>query len=230
MGKPMIIIIGSSSGLGKKITEMLLNYDKIIFTHFKNELIFIDQNVKSQYLDLTNFESIDNFIQNNKSILKNLTLVNLSAYSKDGLFYDYDYFDWKNTFDINVNGPFYLIKKLLPFMISNKFGRIINISSYLANNGAIGASAYSSSKSALIGLTKTLSKEYGRFNILTNIIELGYFNIGLIDRFEEKTLNKLKKKIPTNSFGEPLEIVNMIQLLISSKYVNGAQIKINGGL
>ena len=70
----MIIIIGSSSGLGKKITEMLLNYDKIIFTHFKNELIFIDQNVKSQYLDLTNFESIDNFIQNNKSILKNLTL------------------------------------------------------------------------------------------------------------------------------------------------------------
>ena len=226
----MIIIIGSSSGLGKKITEMLLNYDKIIFTHFKNELIFIEQNVKSQYLDLTDFESIDNFIQNNKSILKNLTLVNLSAYSKDGLFYDYDYFDWKNTFDINVNGPFYLIKKLLPFMISNKFGRIINISSYLANNGAIGASAYSSSKSALIGLTKTLSKEYGRFNILTNIIELGYFNIGLIDRFEEKTLNKLKKKIPTNSFGEPLEIVNMIQLLISSKYVNGAQIKINGGL
>ena len=65
---------------------------------------------------------------------------------------------------------------------------------------------------------------------MTNIIELGYFNIGLIDRFEEKTLNKLKKKIPTNSFGEPLEIVNMIQLLISSKYVNGAQIKINGGL
>ena len=226
----MIIIIGSSSGLGKKITEMLLNYDKIIFTHFKNELIFIDQNVKSQYLDLTDFESIDNFIQNNKSVLKDLTLVNLSAYSKDGLFYDYDYFDWKNTFDINVNGPFYLIKKLLPFMISNKFGRIINISSYLANNGAIGASAYSSSKSALIGLTKTLSKEYGRFNILTNIIELGYFNIGLIDRFEEKTLNKLKKKIPTHSFGEPLEIVNMIQLLISSKYVNGAQIKINGGL
>lgn len=230
MGKSMIIIIGSSSGLGKKITEMLLNYDKIIFTHFKNELIFIDQNVKSQYLDLTDFESIDNFIQNNKSVLKDLTLVNLSAYSKDGLFYDYDYFDWKNTFDINVNGPFYLIKKLLPFMISNKFGRIINISSYLANNGAIGASAYSSSKSALIGLTKTLSKEYGRFNILTNIIELGYFNIGLIDRFEEKTLNKLKKKIPTHSFGEPLEIVNMIQLLISSKYVNGAQIKINGGL
>lgn len=230
MGILMIIITGSSSGLGNKITEMLLEFDNIICTHFKNEIYFGNKNLKSQYLDLTDYKSIDKFITKNKNSFNNLTLVNLSTYSKDGLFYDYDNIEWKKTFDVNVNGPFYLIKKLLPVMISNKYGRIINISSYLANNGAVGASAYSSSKSALIGFTKTLSKEYARFNILSNIIELGYFNYGLTEKLDSKTLNELKKKIPTRSFGESKEIVEAIKLLIKSKYVNGAQIKINGGL
>ena len=230
MGLLMIIITGSSSGLGNEITEMLLGFDDIICTHFKNEIYFKKNNLKSQYLDLSDYESIDRFISKNKSSFNSLTLINLATYSKDGLFYDYDNIEWKKTFDININGPFYLIKKLLPVMISSKFGRIINISSYLANHGAVGASAYSSSKSALIGFTKTLSKEYARFNILSNIIELGYFNYGLTEKLDDETLIELKKKIPTRSFGESKEIVEAIKLLIKSKYVNGAQIKINGGL
>lgn len=226
----MIIIVGSSGGLGKEITENLFGFDDIIFTHFSNNNSSKINGKNSQFLDLSDFNSIDNFISANIKNLKNINYINFSAFSKDGLLYGYKNSDWKRTFDVNLNGPVYLIKKLLPIMVSNKYGRIINISSYLASHGAIGASAYSSSKSALIGLTKTMSKEYGRFNILSNIIELGYFNVGLSDSLEEKKVNQLKKDIPVKKFGDSIEVVNIIKLLINSNYINGSQIKVNGGL
>ena len=127
-------------------------------------------------------------------------------------------------------GPFFLIKHLLPLMIAQNWGRIINVSSYLADNGAIGASAYSSSKSALIGLTKSLSKEYGRFNINSNIMELGYFDGGLADTLDEKIKKNILKRIPTKRLGNIEEISSCISLLIDSSYINGTTLKINGGI
>ncbi len=226
----MIIIVGASSGLGKEVAGGLLNFQNTLLTHYSNQINSPKENVKSQFLDLTDTNSIDKFVSANKKVLKDISLVNLSTFSKDGLFINYNKKDWEKTFDININGPVYLIKKLLPIMISNKFGRIVNVSSYLANNGEIGASAYSSSKSALIGLTKTLAKEYARFNILSNIIELGYFNVGLIENLDQKKLKEIKNKIPTRSLGKSIEITNMIKLLVKSNYINGSQIKINGGI
>ena len=154
----------------------------------------------------------------------------MATFSKDGLLANYKTDDWKKTFDVNLNGPFYLIKNLLPLMIAQNWGRIINISSFLSNNGAIGASAYSSSKSALIGLTKSLSKEYGRFNINSNIIELGYFNGGLADTLSNQIRNDILKKIPSKKLGRIEEISSLIGLIIDSSYINGSTLKINGGI
>ena len=105
----MIIITGSSSGLGNKITEMLLEFDNIICTHFKNEIYFGNKNLKSQYLDLTDYKSIDKFITKNKNSFNNLTLKIYPLIARMDI-YDYDNIEWKKTFDVNVNGPFYLIK------------------------------------------------------------------------------------------------------------------------
>lgn len=221
----MILVIGASSGLANVVVNSLSQFDDVILTHYRNPL-----GNNSQFLDLADNESIDNFIANNKTRLKNLTLVNFSAYSKDGILYHYGMEDWERSFKINVRGPFYLIQKILPIMISQKYGRIINVSSILANNGAVGAGAYSSSKSALIGLTRTLSKEYAMFNILSNILELGYFEGGLTDRMEEDKLNEIISNIPTLALGDPDEIAKTIKLLVESNYINGSQIKINGGM
>lgn len=221
----MILVIGASSGLANVVVNSLSQFDDVILTHYRNPL-----GNNSQFLDLTDNESIDNFISINKTRLKNLTLVNFSAYSKDGILYHYGMEDWERSFKINVRGPFYLIQKILPIMISQKYGRIINVSSILANKGAVGAGAYSSSKSALIGLTRTLSKEYARFNILSNILELGYFEGGLTDRMEVDKLNEIISNIPTLALGDPDEIAKTIKLLVESNYINGSQIKINGGM
>lgn len=224
----MIILTGASGGLGSQLVNDLKLMDEVILIFNKNK-INIDGTL-SVKLDISNENEVMNFVESNKSKLNNLTLINMATFSKDGLLANYDSSDWIKTFNINVNGPFFLIKNLLPIMISQKWGRIINISSYLANKGAIGASAYSSSKSALIGLTKSLAKEYARFNINSNILELGYFDGGLYNTLSEEIKTKILNTIPSKKLGEINEISACVDLIIKSKFINGSILKINGGL
>ena len=224
----MIILTGASGGLGSKLIKSLLSIDDLILLYNNNKIEY--NGALSYKLNIINQDEVVKFITLQKQNLKNITLVNMATFSQDGLLANYSYENWKKTFDININGPFFLIKHLLPLMIAQNWGRIINVSSYLADNGAIGASAYSSSKSALIGLTKSLSKEYGRFNINSNIMELGYFDGGLADTLDEEIKKNILKRIPTKKLGQIEEISSCISLLIESSYINGTTLKINGGI
>lgn len=224
----MIILTGASGGLGSKLVKSLITIDDIILLYNNNK---IEYNETSSFkLNIINEDEIVSFINSQKKNLNKITLINMATFSHDGLLANYKTEYWRKTFDINVNGPFFLIKHLLPLMIAEKWGRIINISSFLANNGAIGASAYSASKSALIGLTKTLSKEYGRFNINSNILELGYFDGGLANSLDTELRREILKRIPSKKLGNVQEISSCISLLIESSYVNGSILKINGGI
>jgi len=224
----MIILTGASGGLGSNLLKSLLLIDDLTLIYNSNKIEC--KGALSYKLNIINEDEVVDFINFQKQNLKQITLVNMATFSKDGLLANYSTENWKKTFDINVNGPFFLIKHLLPLMIAQNWGRIINVSSYLADNGAIGASAYSSSKSALIGLTKSLSKEYGRFNINSNIMELGYFDGGLADTLSHQIKNNILKKIPTKKLGNIKEVSSCISLLIDSSYINGSIIKINGGI
>ena len=114
-------------------------------------------------------------------------------------------------------------------MISEKWGRIIHISSIVGNNGTNGTIAYSTSKTGLVGMSRVLSKEYGRFGITSNVLIPGYLNTGLISSLSKEAKSKILKKIPSNKFGDPVNIVNAVEFLIKSDYVNGASINIDGG-
>ena len=170
------------------------------------------------------------FVNERANNLKQSTIVNMATCSIDGLLAAYELGDWLKTFNVNINSTFILIKNLLPLMIRQKWGRIINISSYVGANGEVGAGAYSASKSALSGFTRSLAKEYGKFNITSNLLELGYFNSGLIDTLTEEKKAVILKKVPSNKFGDPSEISRTIEFLRNSNYINGSNIKIDGGL
>ena len=120
-------------------------------------------------------------------------------------------------------------KKLLRKNDQRKMGRIIHISSIVGNNGTNGTIAYSTSKTGLVGMSRVLSKEYGRFGITSNILIPGYLNTGLISSLSKEAKSKILKKIPSNKFGDPVNIVNAVEFLIKSDYVNGASINIDGG-
>ena len=114
-------------------------------------------------------------------------------------------------------------------MISQKWGRIIHCSSIVGSLGANGAGIYASSKSALIGYNKTLSKEYGRFGITSNILELGYFENGLINSFSKEKINQIITQTSSKRLGIVNDIIAAIEFIEKSNFYNGEILKLNGG-
>ena len=225
----MIILTGASGGLGFKIFPQLAELDSTIGIYNKTKIEQIT-NTEVVQLDLSSEVHVKEFVNERANNLKQITIVNMATCSIDGLLAAYELGDWLKTFNVNINSTFILIKNLLPLMIRQKWGRIINISSYVGANGEVGAGAYSASKSALSGFTRSLAKEYGKFNITSNLLELGYFNSGLIDTLTEEKKAVILKKVPSNKFGDPSEISRTIEFLRNSNYINGSNIKIDGGL
>ena len=159
-------------------------------------------------------------------------LINNAGISIDGVSWKLGLDSWNKVMAVNLTGPFLCIKHTLPMMRQSGWGRIINITSVVSQLGVPGTSAYSASKAALSGLTKTVSKEVIKYNITVNQISLGYFHAGMLFRIPEEIREQIKSTIPKKEFGEPDEIVRCLLYLIDEKanYITGQTININGGL
>ena len=159
-------------------------------------------------------------------------LVNNAGISIDGTTVRCDPGDWDRVLKTNIYGTFYCTKYCLPSMIEQKWGRIINISSLVGQIGVIGTPAYTASKSAQIGFTKTVAKEVARKGITVNCISLGYFEGGgLLETLPDKIAGGILAGIPVGRWGKPEEISSAINYLVSDLggYITGQTININGG-
>jgi len=227
----MIILTGASGGIGKEIIGHLLGIDHVIGIY--NTSVPTTSNSRSvsyEKLDIEDHASIKSFVRKWKVKLKRVTLVHFAALNIDGLLANYDESDWDRVMDVNLKGNFLLNQALIPHMIHEKWGRIIHISSVVGVHGNPGTVAYSTSKAGLVGMSRVLAKEYGRFNITSNILVLGYFEAGLIDTLNDHLKEKVINQIPSKTLGKISNIANAIDFLIKSEYVNGAVINIDGGL
>jgi NAD(P)-dependent dehydrogenase (short-subunit alcohol dehydrogenase family) len=160
-------------------------------------------------------------------------LINNAGISIDATTVKYDIRAWDRVLKTNITGAFYCSKYSLPSMIEQKWGRIINISSVVGQIGVMGTPAYTASKSALIGFTKTLAKEVARKGITVNCLSLGYIQGGgLLDTVPDKIAEGMLARIPLGRFGKPEDITGAINYLVSEKasYITGQTININGGL
>ena len=223
----MILLTGASGGIGSEILEDLSKVDDVlaIYNSSKPKNISIS-NITFEKVDISDPDEILSFVNRNKKNLKNVTLVNLAAVSIDGLLANYDLEDWEKVIRVNLSSNFLFSRYLIPIMIKDKWGRIIHVSS---TNSAIGAGAYSSSKSGLEGLSKALSREYARYGITSNILKLGVFNTGMFHALSEKNQKAFLNRIPSKKLGQALNVANAISFLINSEFVNGASITIDGG-
>jgi NAD(P)-dependent dehydrogenase (short-subunit alcohol dehydrogenase family) len=159
-------------------------------------------------------------------------LINNAGISQSDMSWKTSVNDWNETIQVNLTAPFVLSKLLLPIMKQNGFGRIINISSVVAQTGVIGTSSYTASKAGLLGLTKTLSKEVAKHNITVNALALGYFNRGMIKDVPDEFREEIIESIPKNELGKPRIIAETIHFLMSNdaNYLTGQTINLNGGL
>ena len=139
---------------------------------------------------------------------------------------------WDQVFDINAKGVFNCTKNIVRSMVKNKYGKIINITSVVGEMGNAGQVNYSSTKSAIMGFTKSLAKELGSKNINVNAVSPGFIETEITDVLPDNIKEQYKEKIPLSRFGQPEDIAKAVLFLASddSSYITGEVLKINGGL
>ena len=159
-------------------------------------------------------------------------LVNNAGIIQDGLVLRMDNSSWANVIETNLSGAFFCSRAVLRKMVSNRWGRIINIGSVVGDRGNAGQVNYSASKAGLIGFTKALSKELAARNITVNIVNPGYVETETTSVLTEQQKNQWLSLIPVGRFGESEEIANLVAFLASNKasYITGQVIAIDGGL
>lgn len=234
MSKKTILIIGSSGGLGSSILSSF-DEDKynLALHYYSNPHTIQSKNYKSYQADITNEQEVEQLIKKVVADFGSIDIVlNNAGITISEMSWKTQFSNWEKTIAINLTGPFLVTKHVLPIMRQNNWGRIVYMSSIVAQTGFIGASAYAASKAGLLGMVKTISKEVANKNITINAIALGYFNAGMIDDVPQEMQEKLKEAIPVAALGKPEELAELLKYIISEKssYLTGQTINLNGGL
>lgn len=145
--------------------------------------------------------------------------------------YEYPTDSWKRVFDINVNGVFYCCKAVVPFMLANGYGRIVNVASVAGKEGNPNAGAYSASKAAVIGLTKSLGKELATKGVIANSITPATFESPILEQLPQSQVDYMRGKIPMGRLGEIRESAAMVCFMASEEcsFTTAATFDTSGG-
>lgn len=231
------IITGGTRGIGKAIVYELVKKDVNIVLNYKNSDILAEEikndlsnKVEIYKADISKREEVKGLIDFTLKKFGNVDiLINNAGIAEEKLFLDITDDDWNTMLQTNLTSMFYTIQEVLPNMIHNKLGCIINISSIWGMVGASCEVHYSVSKAGVDGLTKALAKELGPSNIRINSVAPGIIETDMTSDYTTKELQDIKKQIPLEKIGRPEDIAKCIGWLIDDYYVTGQVISPNGG-
>jgi len=159
-------------------------------------------------------------------------LVNNAGITRDGLLLRMKEEDWQSVLQVNLTGTFFCVKAVLPTMSRQRSGRIVNIASIVGAIGNIGQANYAASKAAVIGLTKTVAREYASRNITVNAVAPGFIDTAMTQDLSAETKEALLNQIPLKRLGQPSDIADAVSFLCSEKagYITGHVLHVNGGM
>jgi len=139
--------------------------------------------------------------------------------------------DWLEVVQTNLNAVFFCTSAVIPYMVDQNYGRIVNLSSMNGQAPAFGQANYSASKGGIIAFTKTAAIELAKFNITVNVVAPGFTMTDMLSKVPENVQNQIKAKIPLGRFATPEDIAKAVTFLVADgDYITGAQININGGV
>ena len=233
----IVLVTGASRGIGLETAKHFSKEGyRVIGTSRGDfnlgELLEVD-NAISLKLDLTSKESINNlYIDLKSKDLLPSVLVNNAGITKDQLFLRMKDEDWDDVIETNLNGLFRVTKAFIKPMVKNKFGRVINISSVAGLMGNSGQVNYSSSKSAMVGFSRSLAKELGSRNITSNVVAPGFIETDMTTFLSDDEKVEVSKNIPMKRFGTVKDVAKCIVFLASDEanYITGQTISVDGGL
>ena len=159
-------------------------------------------------------------------------LVNNAGITRDHTIRKMTVEEWEAVLQVNLSGPFFMIKSVLEHMLENKYGRIVNISSVVGRTGNFGQANYAAAKSGLLGLTKTIALETARAGITVNAICPGFIATEMVKAMPQAAIDASKSRTPMDRLGEPFEIARTVRFLIdeNSSFITGATYDVNGGM
>tara|TARA_B100000989_G_scaffold166088_1_gene124189 strand:+ start:569 stop:1300 length:732 start_codon:yes stop_codon:yes gene_type:complete len=234
-----IFITGASGGIGTAICEKFIKKSfKLVLTSSSDEKIL---KLKEKYgddhyyykVDLSDPENLQTSLDEISKVHKDITIiVNNAGKTHDNLIFRMKSEQWSEVIQTNLNSNYQIIKSLLPNMLSNKYGKIIGVSSIVGSTGNPGQANYVASKSGLVGLYKSIALEVAKRNINVNIISPGFIATKMTDNLNDEQKKNYLSKIPMMRFGDPDDIANLVFFLSSddSSYITGQNFHINGGM
>jgi 3-oxoacyl-[acyl-carrier protein] reductase len=159
-------------------------------------------------------------------------LVNNAGITRDGLILRMKDEDWDLVLSINLKGAFLCAKAALKYMTKQRSGTIINIASIVGAMGNAGQANYVASKAGLIGLTKTIAREYANRNVTANAVAPGFIETAMTQALPENVRQELAKQIPMGKLGKPEDVANAVRFLVSpwASYITGQVVHVNGGM
>ena len=233
----IVLVTGASRGIGLEAAKHFSKEGYKVIGSSRGDFnlgeLIGDDSAISVQLDLMSKESIKNLFADLKS--KDLlpsVLVNNAGITKDRLFLRMKDEDWDDVIETNLNGLFRVTKAFIKPMVKNKFGRVINISSVAGLMGNSGQVNYSSSKSAMVGFSRSLAKELGSRNITSNVVAPGFIETDMTTFLNDDEKVEVSKNIPMKRFGSVQDVAKCIVFLASDEanYITGQTISVDGGL
>jgi NAD(P)-dependent dehydrogenase (short-subunit alcohol dehydrogenase family) len=233
------IITGGAQGFGLDIAKRFLKSGAkaIIWDIDENELIKASEeinnpNLKFNVVDVSNFKNVsDTVVEIAKSSPIDILINNAGITGSTSSLWNYDVDEWNKIIQINLMGTFNCCKCIVPNMIENGYGRIVNVASVAGKDGNANASAYSSAKAGAIALTKSLGKELADKNIAVNVVTPAGAKTRILDQMSKEHVEKMLSKVPRGRFLEIKEFTSLICWLSSEEnsFSTAAVFDISGG-
>tara|TARA_Y100001970_G_C14112667_1_gene791766 strand:- start:185 stop:937 length:753 start_codon:yes stop_codon:yes gene_type:complete len=233
------LVTGGAQGFGLDIAKRFLKSEaKVIIWDIDPKAIkkAIDEinnpNLSSNVIDVSNYQDVENCI---KEITKNsnidILINNAGITGPTATLWEYDVHMWKKVVDVNLMGTFNCCKTVVPNMIKNNYGRIVNVASVAGKDGNANASAYSVGKAGAIGLTKSLGKELADKNIAVNAVTPAGANTRILDQMTKEHVQRMLSKVPRGRFLEVEEFTSLVCWLSSEEntFSTAAVFDISGG-
>lgn len=237
-----VIVTGGSRGIGEATVRELaaLGYSVALVYNTSEEkahtvvrelkgLGFICEAFRC---DVSSSESVKETVLKIADTLgKPFALVNCAGIAQQKLFTEITDDDWHRMIETDLSGTFYFCREALPYMISDKCGKIVNIASMWGETGASLEVHYSAAKAGVIGLTKALAKEVGLSGITVNAVSPGVVMTDMMSSFSKEDIDALKDETPLNKVGVPSDIASAVAFLLSDKadFITGQVLSVNGG-